>query len=631
MTNKANGVYYTPSPVVEYIVRTTLAPLVDDKSPMQLAGCDDSWQRDHESHPLTVLDPACGTGHFLLGVYQYLSNWCLWWYCEHDAEAWLDEPRAKICRVGDLFQLTPRERQRILRDHIFGVDTDEPAIEIAKQSLQLSRTAADYSPRKPVSPRRPVSPRPAARLGETRLRETLRTPPSSACLENIRIGNSLINSDFEPDFPATSRTEIRAFDWEREFPTVMASGGFDAIVGNPPYVNARLIKQEQGERVKRYYRDKYRCARRAFDLYVLFVERSQELLRPGGRAGLIVPNKIATLDYAYPCRELLLNETALDTITDVSEQQLFHDANVYPYIITWEKKRAAAAHTIRILQPDQSNDLSQVTCSHIVRQSTWTAENGFAIHDTLNIETRVPTLPLSRCGSIHSGTTGFSAEDVANALVEYDAATGADVFDFIVSGNIDRYSISPGNVRFMKRKFVLPALPMNAKAVSDIKRQLYANPKIVVAGMTRRLEASFDPGGLALGVQVYAVADLSGDWRYLLGVLNSKLISYLLFTRFPAKQLAGGYLSINKGQLAKLPIRSIDATDGAAVLLQHEIIELVEQMHQPDQSTDKIDREIDRLVYELYELTHAEIDKLEQNFSSITRPTSVENVRPLEC
>ncbi len=544
MTKKAHGVYYTPSPVVDYIVRGTLAPLLEGKSPMQLAGRLESGELDAASRPLTVLDPACGSGFFLLGAFQFLLDWCFEWYREHDAERWLSGPHPTLCRVGPSLCLRAAERQRILCDHLFGVDIDQQAIDRAKQAL-LDKLSAN----------------------------ALVTP---SCIRNIRCGNSLINSDFSADATTTNIDKRQAFDWELEFPSVMTSGGFDAIVANPPYVNSRLITQGQGEAVKQYFREKYRCARRAFDLYVLFVERSHELLRAGGRAGLIVPNKIATLDYARPCRELLLNETTIDTITDVSDQQLFRDASVYPYIITWTKQVPAADHQVRIVNAAESKDLSHVESSRRVRQAAWSAETGMAIHGSLDIETRVATQPLGQRGSLHSGTTGFSAERMACALQEQAAIGAGDVFDFIVSGNIDRYAITLGNVRFMKRVFAMPVLPMDSAILTKSKRDLFSNSKIVIAGMSRRLEAAWDTGGLALGVQVYAVANFQDDPRFLLALLNSKLMSYLLRTRFQAKSLAGGYLAINKGQLAQLPIRIVDAADEREAAILYEIIKAVD-------------------------------------------------------
>jgi hypothetical protein len=580
MTKKAHGVFYTPRPIVEYIVCNTLAPLLAGRSPMQLAGRLENWELDHNSHPLTILDPACGTGHFLLGAYQYLLDWCLRWYCEHDSGDWANGPTPTIGRAERTVRLRQKERQRIFREHIFGVDIDEQAIEVAKRSLLAKMSDSPHEP----------------------------DVEAFAFVNQIRCGNSLIRSDFDKTSQCEMRTAIRTFDWEVEFASVMASGGFDAIVGNPPYVNARLVKQEQGEAVKRYFREHYRCARRAFDLYVLFIERSHELLRDGGRAGMIVPNKIATLDYARPCRELLLKETTLDTITDVSSQETFRDASVYPYILTWTKTPPVPNHSVRIVTVDETKCLSQAKVSRRIRQAEWSEEAGFNIRETIDVEARVSTRPLNRCSTIHSGTTGFSAERMANALREQDTTDGENQFEFIVSGNIDRYSISRGNVRFMKRLFQRPVLPIVSDVLTENKRSLFTNAKIVIAGMSRRLEAAFDSGGLALGVQVYAVAKFEDDPRFLLGLLNSKLMSYLLCTRFQAKRLAGGYLAINKGQLAQLPIRRVDEHDAECVALRNKIVALVDLLQRADRTSDG---EIDRLVYHLYRLTDDEMELVE--------------------
>lgn len=135
MTKKANGVYYTPQPVVDYIVKNTLGPLLVGKSPMALAGCTATWQRDSGKYPLTILDPACGSGHLLLGAYRFLLEWFLKWYIEDDADYWLRSSHPRLQRIHGSLQLCVCERQRILSEHIYGVDTDEQAIDIANHEL----------------------------------------------------------------------------------------------------------------------------------------------------------------------------------------------------------------------------------------------------------------------------------------------------------------------------------------------------------------------------------------------------------------------------------------------------------------------------------------------------------------
>jgi hypothetical protein len=217
---------------------------------------------------------------------------------------------------------------------------------------------------------------------------------------------------------------------------------------------------------------------------------------------------------------------------------------------------------------------------------------------------------------------------MADALNEAPPVPASVELPFIVSGNLDRYHIRWGQARFMKRHFVRPVLPANSEQLTDAKRRLFQGPKIVIAGMTRRLEAAWDPGGLALGVQVYAAANLREDRRYLLGLLNSKLFSFLFRTRFRAKQLSGGFLAINKMQLHQLPIRIVEADDQTAAQLRQQLVQCVESLErwleQEDDSAESgkdhspqiqvLDREIDLCVYRLYRLTRAEIAQVEAAF-----------------
>jgi adenine-specific DNA-methyltransferase len=216
-------------------------------------------------------------------------------------------------------------------------------------------------------------------------------------------------------------------------------------------------------------------------------------------------------------------------------------------------------------------------------------------------------------------------------LCERTEVKRGEHFEFIVSGNIDRYSIALGNVRFIHRQFNRPVLPANLRQLTESKRRLFRQRKLVLAGMTKRLEAAWDAqGGLALGVSVYAATEMLDNPLYLLGVLNSKLLSYLFRIRFQAKRLAGGFLAINKGQLAKLPIRVIDFAVAEDKRRHDRIVALAQQMStllsQPrdgghaaltvERQIASIDTEIDRLVYSLYALTEDEVQTIETSVRS---------------
>jgi len=429
---------------------------------------------------------------------------------------------------------------------------------------------------------------------------------------------SISGVDIDPTAIKNARQRMREMD--HAFPTrnirvddalepaMLSHGAFDAIVGNPPYVNIRqLAKAISPERMERL-RTLYCTARGNFDLYVLFIERAIELLKPGGRCGLIVPNKWATLDYARPCRELLLRHTTIEQVIDLSGERVFAGASVYPQVLIFRKQPARAGHAICV------RDFG-CRASRSIPQVRLSAES-ISLASTMDVEGRVTTQPLCQVAALACGTAGYSAQKIARRLVERGdegPANTKELADFITSGNIDRYAIRVGSVRYLNHNYERPRLPLDIAELTPAKRRLFRSKKIVVAGMSRRLEAAWDERGLALGVQVFAAADIRVDPFYLLALLNSKLLSYLFATRYAAKRLGGGYLAINKGQLAPPPIRAVRPFD--APNRQPRQLPFVDRLVELAKTTGRsADIEIDELVYGLYRLSEAEIGDVEAHF-----------------
>lgn len=449
-------------------------------------------------------------------------------------------------------EITPNQRRNLAR-RLHGIDLDPLAVGLSREALSKAAGIAPQS-----------------------------------LIDNIRHGDALLDHD----------------DWFR--------GQFDAVLMNPPYVNIRRLTRDRGAAVAEAYRKRYRCARGAFDLYPLFIERAAAALRSDGRLGAIVPNKLATLDYASPCRELLLRSGTIDLLADVSRLRLFRGAGVYPYIIVWTRRQPAKEHVIRIVRPVSAAGWTTGRGPDVrVLQSVQSASRGFQLASELDVECRTPTRPLGELCQIHSGATGFQAEALAARLIECGSGPqGGDIAacDFIVSGNIDPYAIRLGNVRFMGRRFTRPVLAKNDPLLTPRKRDLYGGPKIVLSGMGRRLEAALDATGLALGVQVYALTEWQVDPLYLLGLLNSRLLTHLFRLRFAAKQLAGGYFSLAKRQLAQLPIRLLDLRLKRERRIHDHLVALVKQrLRAEGRAADELDHQIDKEVLSLYRVSASEL------------------------
>ncbi|HZZ27292.1 MAG TPA: type I restriction endonuclease [Pirellulales bacterium] len=247
---KAGGVYYTPTYIVDYIVQNTVGKLVAGKSPQEIGGLTDAWKPSKTHRPITLLDPACGSGSFLLGAYQFLMNWYRDEYVKADPQqhATGREPRLFQHYSGE-WRLTAAERKRILLAHIYGVDIDPQAVEVTKLSLLLKVLEGE---------------------NEETLERQLRLLHERALPDlgsNIKCGNSLIGPDFYAQqqmslLDEEERLRINVFDWQAEFahifhlapgespgvapgdsPGAKSSAGFDAVIGNPPYIRMETFKE----------------------------------------------------------------------------------------------------------------------------------------------------------------------------------------------------------------------------------------------------------------------------------------------------------------------------------------------------------------------------------------------------
>ena len=504
----------------------------------------------------TVLDPACGDGAFLLASADLLTET-------------LDRPNE--CRRGE-----------IATKCLFGIDIEPRAVDDCRR-----RVAAWI-------------------VGDTTASK--RQADWIARLErNIVHGNALVDASDN-----TSSSIIDAAP-PVDFETMLIGGdrahrGFDCVVGNPPYVNIRLASQQIDSTLRDYYRQRYRSARGAYDQYVLFLERACELLRTGGRYAWILPNKLAGADYASDCREIMSRETTIQRWEDLSSEKVFADAGVYPLIIAGVNQPPSVGHRVETSHWGRSG--TRMVPATNLRKAGWRLTTSF------EIESRVATIALGEFATLHSGATGFQARQLAEALVEAEELDDDnETFTFITSGNIDRYRIDDHKVRFMKRRFRAARLPVDASILTANKQRLYTSPKIVIAGMTQRLEAAYDRSGRALGVQVYAALDFECDPHFLLGVLNSRLMSHLFRQRFAAKQLSGGYLSINKAQLVQLPI-AVPNDDGKSAGTIASTAKRLERLRDPTKVARE-ERLLDAAVYSLYGISTAEISEIDHAFRNV--------------
>ena len=297
---KAGGVYYTPSYIVDYIVENTVGALLDGATPQQ-------------AESLRILDPACGSGSFMTGAYQYLLDWHLRQYARQP-----ERYKNRISRRGDGYILNLVEKRRILTSNMFGVDLDQNAVEVSKLSLLLKMLEHEDENSGALDADGPL------------------LPDLSG---NIKWGNSLVGSDFYQgqrmddmdDQDQEEMRRVKVFDWESAagFGEIMAAGGFDAVIGNPPYVRQETL----GREFKAYAKEQFETYAGTADLYTYFIERGVKLLKEGGLFGFIVANKWMRARYGKALRKWLKGQ-ALREIVDFGDLPVFQQATTYPCILT---------------------------------------------------------------------------------------------------------------------------------------------------------------------------------------------------------------------------------------------------------------------------------------------------------
>ncbi|MFA5762774.1 MAG: N-6 DNA methylase [Bacilli bacterium] len=315
----AHGVYYTPLHIVDTIVERTLEPLLENANP------DKAMQ-------IRILDPACGSGSFLLGAFQYLIDWHLRYYTR-SADSEKKHKKFYYVDENGNSRLTLQRKREILTNCLYGVDKDAQAVEVAQMSLYLKLMEEEAE--ETIAYQRSLEMFKAERY----------LPDLS---RNIRWGNSLIEAqDLDPQFDwAGDELEINPFDWQAQstgFGDIVSSrenggrGGFDAIIGNPPYIRVQALKKF-AKPVVELYKRKYLTARKGnYDIYVAFIERGLQLLKTGGRLGFIVPSKWWQATYGDGLRKVLKKGRHLRTVLDFAHEQVFEGPTTYTCVCIFSK------------------------------------------------------------------------------------------------------------------------------------------------------------------------------------------------------------------------------------------------------------------------------------------------------
>ncbi len=394
------------------------------------------------------------------------------------------------------------------------------------------------------------------------------------------------------DDALSGREYQNAFEWRFEFPEVLDDEGdflgFDCIIGNPPYINTRELSKNNSA-TKEKYRQIYREVSGSYDIFILFILMGLRLQKVSNFAW-IIPNKFTSTEYGRLIFEKLKSENKIKSIVDVSYIKTFESASVYPILLIGKNNSVYSEYYIESQDDLSDNNLKERTLSIANLHFITMAQYGL---------------------KFQSGTTGFEAQKIFSYI---QSGSQQDSIPFAVSGSIDKYVCDTSRVPYMRKCFKYPHISIKVP-VAKTKIDFWTNEKIVIAGMTKVIEAYYTKTPLALGVGIYAIYDFCGiNPLLILGVLNSSFMSWYARENFKDKHMSGGYLGLNKGNLEKLPMfeleKSNQPTADKIIALVDKILALKEK--DPKANTQKLEKEIDALVYQLYHLTDEEIKIIEE-------------------
>jgi hypothetical protein len=626
---KAGGVYYTPQYIVEYIVKNTVGKIIEGKTPKQI-------------EKIRIVDPACGSGSFLLAAYQTLLNFHLDYYEKHPKESGqgLLFPDV-ITDLDGSKRLSIEKKAQILRNNIFGLDIDPQAVEIAMMSLYLKCLEGEKDlPRK---------------------KELL---PSLA--KNIRCGNSLISYDIYEQralFEDEEKERINPFDWHSKnagFGDIMEQDGFDVVIGNPPYVRQELLGD-----MKPYFEQHYKVYNGVADLYVYFVEKSLSILKSKGLYGIIVSNKWMRANYGEAFRNWLKKQKIL-RIIDFGDLPVFQDATTYPCILLISKQNADDQ-----FQATQVSSLDFSSLDDYVNKNQYAvnqksiSSKGWSLTDerTERLLQKIMSkgIPLEKYvgGKIYRGVlTGLNKafvidEVTKKRLIKVDLKSAEIIKPFLLGREIKRYE-TPQNKYFLiftRHGIDIDNYPAIKEHLFQFKEELmprpkdwkkghwpgrkpgaykwyeiqdtidyfieFEKPKIIYPNICKKPEFTFDENSLYTNQKCFII---SVSDKYLLGILNSSLIHFLFRNLLP--KLRGGFYEPSYVFFKDFPIRTLNSSNSNDESLYIKLVNFVDKMLElkikrlvlPISSQkEKIEREInitdeniDELVYDLYGITENE-------------------------
>ncbi len=587
---KAGGVFYTPKYIVDYIVKNTVGKLIEDKTPRQIA-------------ELTFSDIACGSGSFLIGVFEYLLDYHNKWYNENPEAA-----KKEGCKYNEdfgVYVLSIHQKQNILLNNIYGVDIDLQATEVTQLSLFLKMLEDETT----------------STANDMMVLFHEKILPNLT--NNIKCGNSLIGTDIlntKLNLDLEQERKLNPFDFKLAFSKVFKKGGFDVIVGNPPYY--KITDKTQTD----YFSVKYTHQNYQYDLYLLFMERYQDLLKPKGVLGIIIPNTWLQSITFKNIRQHLATKYIWQKVLHIAEH--IFKAVVDTHVLIFEKNEKIKNNLV-IIEKYEKNTFSEY---QTINQNDIPKDgeiiNLLAKPEEIRLFNKIKkNSELLKDISISTtGTKPFQTgkgkpkqtEDIVKSkpfVKENQSKPEGENWKPLLRGSLmHKYENRWNNDSWIQYGEWL-AEPRNPKFFE-------AKEKIIIRQTSDRIIATIIEKDIICRDNLYIVISNKTSHKFILGILNSKLTDFYYHQINPEQ---GEVLAqVKKMHIEQLPLPKISKKNKETYDVIVHLVELMlaakKQQKTAITERDKsyleekcrnLDSQINELVYQLYDLTDDEIAIIE--------------------
>lgn len=644
----AGGVYYTPEYIVNYIVENTVGKLIEGNNPEQIS-------------KIKIVDPACGSGSFLIGAFDYLIRYHENWYSDNQdvkkykKDYYINEKKE--------ISLTIEKKGEILTNNIYGVDIDREATEVAMMSLYLKILEQGYD------------------RGETVLFKKGSILPDLT--KNIKCGNSLIdNSFFEGrfDFDDNEWKEIKPFDWKKEFNNIL----FDCVIGNPPYIRIQELNKWSPKEVEFFNKTHQSAGSGNYDIYVLFIERGLSILSENGLLGFILPHKFFNAQYGKSVRKLIADGKHLNKVVHFGSEQVFKGASTYTCLLFLSKNDNSSFEFIKpeTLEQWQNGKLGETGLIELntVDENEWNFSVGIKaeLFNRLNqIETTLETVTDRIFQGLKTSADKIYIVElkeikdktliIFSRQTEKEYEVEKELFHpLIKGGDSKKYQMNretgliiffpyaedctadrDKKVSLIPEKTIRENYPLTYSYLKDNKSDLEARergkmkgPQWYAFGRTQALEVInlpkiftpdiapfasysldengeiFFTGGAAGGYGILVQENI--DREYILGLLNSRLLDW--YNKQIATSMRGDWYSFESRFIKNLPIiipesESEKEISNNITLAVKNILETYKSISTANTQSDitmlnnkasMLEDKIDSLVFELYGITEDE-------------------------